>query len=149
MTDTTETLINAYIAAQPPSKGADLTSLRQLVRAEAPDARLWFLDGRDETGKRVTNPNIGYGQYTIAYADGSRREFYRIGLSANTAGISVYIMGREDKTFLAQTYGERLGKAAVTGYCIRFKRLADIDVGVLREAIADGLALGDMALGDG
>lgn len=41
-------------------------------------------------GKVVANPNIGYGVYPIAYADGSSRESYRIGLSANTTGISVY-----------------------------------------------------------
>ena len=51
--------------------------------------------------KSVSNPNIGYGSYTIKYADGTTREFYQIGLSANTTGISVYIMGIKDKTYLA------------------------------------------------
>ena len=61
--------------------------------AEFPDCRLWFNDGTNEAGKVVANPNIGYGVYTITYADGSSREFYRIGLSANTTGISVYVLG--------------------------------------------------------
>src|SRR6185295_17043189 len=99
---------------------------------------LWFLDGKDDKGKTVTNPNIGYGFYTIKYADGKTREFYQIGLSANTTGISVYILGLEDKTYLAKTYGKKLGKASVTGYCIKFKSLKDINTDVLADAIRYG-----------
>jgi hypothetical protein len=105
-----------------------------------PKARLWFLDGKDEKGKVVSNPNIGYGVRTIQYADGKSKEFYQIGISGNTTGISVYILGIEDKKYLAETYGKQLGKASVTGYCIKFKALKDIDIGVLHAAIKDGVA---------
>ena len=91
--------------------------------------------------KTVSNPNIGYGSYTIKYANGTSREFFQIGLSANTTGISVYILGLEDKTWLAQTYGTRLGKASVTGYCIKFKALKNINIDVLEAAVRDGAAL--------
>jgi hypothetical protein len=111
------------------------------VLAEFPERRLWFTDGTNSDGKVVANPNIGYGAYTITYANGSSREFYRIGLSANTAGISVYVLGLDDKTYLARTYGASIGKASVTGYCIRFAHLSDIDVEVLQAAIRYGMAL--------
>ena len=101
---------------------------------------MWFSDGTDESGKVVTNPNIGYGVRTITYADGSTREFYRIGLSANATGISVYVLGLDDKSHLARTYGGSIGKAKVTGYCIRFARLSVIDEDVLQSAIRDGMA---------
>jgi len=100
--------------------------------------KLWFLDGKDDKGKVVSNPNIGYGNYTMRLAGGKTREFYQIGLSANKTGISVYIMGIEDKTFLPKTYGKELGKASVTGYCIRFKTLDDINADVLEAAIRFG-----------
>ena len=103
-----------------------------------PSAKLWFLDGKNGEGKVVSNPNIGYGSYSIKYADGSTKEFYRVGLSANSTGISVYIMGIEDKKYLAETFGKQLGKASVTGYCIRFKILSDINVNVLESAIRFG-----------
>ena len=105
-----------------------------------PGAQLWFLDGKDETGKVVTNPNIGFGGYTMRYADGATRPFYQVGLSANTSGVSVFVMGIKDRKHLPAAYGDRIGKATVTGYCIRFKRLADIDLTVLEAAIRDGLA---------
>src|SRR5690606_20060201 len=97
------------------------------------------MDGTDEEGRTVSNPSVGYGLQTIRYANGRSKEFYRVGISGNTTGISVYILGLDDKKYLAQTYGKRLGKATVTGYCIKFKRLEDIDVEVLDEALQFGL----------
>jgi hypothetical protein len=110
-------------------------------RLTSAGCRLWFTDGRNTDGKVVANPNIGYGAYTIAYADGATREFYRVGLSANTAGISVYVLGLDDKTYLARTYGDSIGKASITGYCIKFRRLAVINVDALQAAIHYGMSV--------
>jgi hypothetical protein len=131
--------VEAYLASQPEPKQTDLRQLHALVLAEFPDAKLWFTDGTNEDGKVVANPNIGYGVYTITYADRSEREFYRIGLSANTTGISVYVLGLEDKTYLARTYGASIGRASITGYCIKFTRLSVINTDVLFAAIRHGM----------
>lgn len=127
--------IKNYITSQPEPKQKDMQELHRFIMKVMPACKLWFLDGKNSEGKTVSNPNIGYGSYTITYADGTTREFYQIGLSANTTGISVYILGIEDKKFLAETYGKKLGKASVTGYCIKFKTLKDINIDVLEEAI--------------
>ena len=132
--------IKTYITSQPEPKRSDMQELHRIILEVMPACKLWFLDGKDEKGKTVSNPNIGYGSYHIKYADGTTREFYQIGLSANKTGISVYILGIKDKTFLARTYGRKLGKASVTGYCIKFKALKDIDIDVLEAAIRDGIA---------
>jgi Domain of unknown function (DU1801) len=131
--------ITAYITSQPEPKRGEMQELHQHILQVLPKSKLWFLDGKDDKGKVVSNPNIGYGSYSIKYADGSSREFYQIGLSANTTGISVYIMGIKDKKYLADTYGKKLGKASVTGYCIKFKTLKDINIGILQEAILYGV----------
>ena len=131
--------ITEYIAAQPEPKRSEMQELHGIIVTLMPTSKLWFLDGRDEKGKIVSNPNIGYGSQTIKYANGNTKEFYQIGLSANTTGISVYIMGVVDKKYLAQTFGRELGKASVTGYCIKFKTLADIKVDVLGAAIQYGI----------
>ena len=131
--------IKNYITSQPELKRNDMQALHQLILQVMPKCKLWFLDGKDSKGKTVSNPNIGYGSYTIKYADGTTRGFYQIGLSANTSGISVYIMGLEDKTYLAKTYGKKLGKASVTGYCIKFKTLKDINTDILEAAIRYGV----------
>jgi len=136
---TVKTEIETYIASQPEPKRGDLRALHARILKAMPRCKLWFLDGRDAKGKTVSNPNIGYGVQTMTYAGGKTREFYQIGLSANTSGISVYIMGLDDKSYLARTWGKKLGKASVSGYCIKFKALKDIDVAVLEAAIRDGV----------
>jgi hypothetical protein len=137
---TTADQITAYFSTQPDAKRADLEALHKLILGLLPNGRLWFLDGKDETGKMVSNPNAGYGLQILKYAGGTTKEFYQIGFSANTSGISVYIMGLKDKEFLAKTYGKDIGKATVTGYCIKFKALKDIDQTVLKAAIKHGIA---------
>ncbi len=133
-----EAQIEEYIASQPEPKRSDMKALHELIAQESPGCRLWFLDGRNDEGRIVSNPNIGYGSYTITYAGGSTRDFYCIGLSSNTSGISVYVMGLADKTFLATTFGGAIGKASVSGYCIKFKSMKDIDVDVLLAAVRHG-----------
>jgi hypothetical protein len=133
-----EEQINKYINSQPEPKRSDMQELHRIILQVMPACKLWFLDGKDSENKTVSNPNIGYGLHTIEYADGTTREFYQIGLSANKTGISIYILGIKDRKYLAQTYGKDLGKASVTGYCIRFKTLKDINIEILEAAIRYG-----------
>ena len=136
----TEQQIETYLADQPEAKRAEMQTVHQRILGIAPQGKLWFLDGRNEQGKIVSNPNIGYGTLTIDYANGTSRDFYRLGLSANTTGISLYVMGLEDKNLLRERFGERLGKASVTGYCIKFRSLKDVDTATLEELIRFALA---------
>ncbi|PYS98008.1 MAG: hypothetical protein DMF63_18320 [Acidobacteria bacterium] len=130
--------IKNYIDSQPEPKRSDMEGLHRVIQEVMPGCKLWFLDGKNSEGKTVSNPNIGYGSRDHKYADGIVSEFYQIGLSANKTGISVYIMGIEDKKYLAETYGKDLGKASVTGYCIKFKTLKDINTDVFAAAIRFG-----------
>lgn len=130
--------IKTYIDSQPEPKRGEMQALHRRILKIKPKCKLWFSDGKNSEGKVVSNPNIGYGAYTMKYTDGSTREFYQVGLSGNTTGISVYIMGLEDKKYLAQTYGKELGKASVTGYCIKFKTINDINLETLEAAIRYG-----------
>jgi hypothetical protein len=131
--------IKDHIAAQPEPKRSDMQELHDIILGMMPDCKLWFLDGRDECGRTVSNPNIGYGVQIIKYADGKTKEFYQIGTSANTTGISVYIMGIKDKKYLAEKYGKKIGQASVTGYCIKFRTLRNIDVDTLVDAMRYGI----------
>ena len=133
--------IENYISSQPETKRADMQALHRIILQVMPACKLWFLDGKDSENKIVSNPNIGYGFYTMQYADGKTKGFYQIGMSANTTGISVYVLGIKDKKYLAEAYGKQLGKASVSGYCIKFKTLKDINIDVLKAAIQYGAEL--------
>jgi hypothetical protein len=131
--------IKEYVATQPEPKRSEMQQLHHIILALMPTCKLSFLDGKDEKGETVSNPNIGYGSQTIKYANGKTKDFYQIGMSANTTGISVYILGVNDKKYLTRTFGQKLGKANVTGYCIKFKTLTDIKIDVLKAAIQYGV----------
>ncbi|MDI1255489.1 MAG: DUF1801 domain-containing protein [Flavobacterium sp.] len=130
--------IKTYIASQPEPKSSDMEALHRIILEIKPSCKLWFLDGKNSDDKVVSNPNIGYGLYNIIYADGTTRAFYQIGMSANKTGISIYILGIDDKTYLSKTYSEIIGKASVTGYCVKFKTLKEINIEVLEAAIRYG-----------
>jgi hypothetical protein len=131
--------IQKYIAGQPEPKRSDMQASHRLILQVLPACKLWFLDGKNSDNKTVSNPSIGYGSHTIKYADGKTREFYQIGMSANKTGISVYILGIKDKAYLANTYGEKLGKATVSGYCIKFKTLTGVHVDMLQATMRYGV----------
>lgn len=131
----TEEQIRRYFAAQPEPKRSDMRELHRIILELMPQCKLWFVDGKDESGKIVSNPNVGYGTQTLTYAKGNSREFYRVGFCATTTGISVYILGIADRKYLAQTFAKDIGTAKVTGYCISFKTLGDVKVETLKAAI--------------
>src|SRR5258706_11690536 len=118
--------IKKYITSQAEPKRSDMQELHRFILQVLPGCKLWFLDGKNSENKTVSNPNIGYGFHKIKYADGKTREFFQIGISANKTGISVYILGVKDKTYLPQTYVKKIGTASVSGYCIKFKTLKEI-----------------------
>jgi hypothetical protein len=137
--------IKKYITSQPEPKRSDMQALHLLTLKALPAGKLWFFDGKNSKNQTIANPTIGYGFHTIEYANGTTREFFQIGLSANKTGISVYILGIKDKTYLARTYGKKLGKATVSGYCIRFKTLEDIKTDILEAAIRYGVEQGKLS----
>jgi hypothetical protein len=132
--------IEAHLAALPEPKCGDMQALHGMMLRLMPRCKLWFLDGRDDAGKIVSNPNVGYGTQTLRYANGRSKEFYQIGICATTTGISVYLLGLADKAYLTRTYGKAIGKAKVTGYCITFKSLRDISTETLEAAVVDAVA---------
>ncbi|PWT73115.1 MAG: hypothetical protein C5B59_14345 [Bacteroidetes bacterium] len=131
--------IKKFITSQPEPKRSDMQALHSLILQVLPKGKLWFYDGKNSENKTVSNPTIGYGLHTIKYANGTTREFFQIGLSPNKTGMSVYVLGIKDKKYLAQAYGKKIGKASVTGYCIRFKTLKDINIDILEAAMRYGV----------
>ena len=61
--------IKEYIDSQPEPKRSDMQALHHVILQIMPACKLWFLDGKNSENKTVSNPNIGYGLYTMKYAD--------------------------------------------------------------------------------
>ena len=133
--------IKELIKSQSEPKQSEMQELHNLILQLMPKCKQWYFDGKNEDGKQVAHPTIGYGEYTITYKDGTVRAFFRIGLLANPTGLAVHIMGLDDKKFLIDNYGKTIGKAKVGSYGISFKSIKDINVEILKEAIRYRVAL--------
>ena|ERR1044071_2465468 len=138
MSVTVQKQIEKYIDSQPEAKRDDMRELQRLALQVSPASKLWFFDGKNSENKTVANPTVGFGSHLMKYADGTTKEYFQIGISANTGGISIHILGIKDKTYLAKTFGKKLGKASVTGYCVKFKSLKDVNKDALEGVIRYG-----------
>jgi hypothetical protein len=51
--------IKNYLSNQTEPKQSELRVLHSMIMQVLPKCKLWFLDGKDDNGKTVSNPNIG------------------------------------------------------------------------------------------
>jgi len=91
------TQIKEYIKSQPEPKQSEMQELPMLILQLMPKYKQWYFNGKNEDDKQVSHPTIGYGNYTITYKYGGTKDFFRVGLLANPAGLAIHIMGLEDK----------------------------------------------------
>jgi hypothetical protein len=87
---------------------------------------------------RMWGPTIvGFGDYHYVYASGHEGDTCLTGFSPRKGNLVIYFMpGMERLTALLT----KLGKHKATKGCLYIKKLADVDLAVLREMIATALA---------
>jgi hypothetical protein len=91
-------------------------------------------------GTKLQSGIVGFGRYHYKYESGREGGALRTGFSSRAQNISVYIMpGYQD----LESELSRLGKHKTGKACLYIKRLSDIDIDVLEEIIAKGLAVMD------
>jgi hypothetical protein len=80
---------------------------------------------------------VGYGSYSYTYASGHSGKACLVGFAVRGKELVMYVIAEsaEQAGLLA-----RLGKHKMGKSCLYFKRLADIDVGVLEVLIAGSVA---------
>ena len=94
---------------------------------------------------RVTNEQpkmwgpsiVGFGSYAYKYDSGHSGEAALVGLAVRGKELVVYLIGDSpgQDELLARLGKHKMGKA-----CLYFKRLADLDVGVLETLVATSVA---------
>src|SRR5687768_8784780 len=116
----TMTSPDEFLARVDPAKRADVAALHALIRKTLPTYT-----------PAVYGAMLGYGAYHYRYASGREGESYRVAVSPNKSGISVYVNAVDVGGWLAEQASATLGKASVGKSCIRFKRLVDLDLAAL------------------
>lgn len=80
---------------------------------------------------------IGFGRYHYRYDSGHEGDMCRIGFSPRAANLVLYLAPYErDEALLARPGKHKLGKG-----CLYVNKLADVDMGVLAQLIADAWAI--------
>lgn len=75
---------------------------------------------------------VGFGQYHYRYASGREGDYFLTGFAVRKRDLTLYLMSgfSEFETLLANLGRHRLGKS-----CLYLRKLADIDMDVLRELV--------------
>ena len=87
---------------------------------------------------------IGYGNYHYKSKSGREGDWMIIGLAAQKNYISLYICAVENGEYLAEKHKEELPKASIGKSCIRFKKVEDLDLEVIKKLILKAEKLGGM-----
>jgi hypothetical protein len=123
-----------YLAQLPADRRAELKALHAAIRATAPRLKP-FLD----CGGTI----LGYGPYHYRYASGREGDSSIVGLSSRAQYISLYVCGHRGGKTIAEAAQSRLGKVSVGKVCIRFKKLADLNLPVAMELVREASTLLD------
>jgi len=106
-----------YLASLPEPRRADLTALHRAITRAVPKLKPVMVHGM-----------LGYGPYHYRYESGREGDSAVVALASQEQYISLYLMAVEDGVYLAEANRAQLGKVSVGKCCIRFKRLADLDL---------------------
>lgn len=126
-TQPTKTTLAAFLAGvADPARRADCATLAKLMqKITGEKAVIW--------GPSI----VGFGRYRYRYANGTEGDWPVVGFSPRKNDLTLYIMrGFDDADALLA----RLGKHKTSKACLYLKSLAGIDLGVLEELIARGVA---------
>ncbi len=81
---------------------------------------------------------VGFGAYHYRYASGHEGDCALIGFSPRKGQMALYFL---PGLVRFETYLKKLGKCKTGKACLYIKKLADVDVAVLREMIQVGVAM--------
>ena len=76
---------------------------------------------------------VGFGNYHYRYASGREGDFFETGFAPRKRALTLYVMAGFSQY---EALLGRLGKFTTGKSCLYVKRLADVDMGVLRELVA-------------
>ncbi|MCY3832585.1 MAG: DUF1801 domain-containing protein [Chloroflexi bacterium] len=80
---------------------------------------------------------VGFGSYHYRYASGREGDMLITGFAPRKQALTLYIMGGHERYAALMS---KLGKHRTGSSCVYINKLADVDLDVLRELIAESVA---------
>jgi len=121
-----------YIAKLDDVRRAEVSALDALIRKTAPKLEPFVHSGM-----------LAYGRWHYKYESGREGDWFLIGVASNKNYISLYICAGDKNGYIAEQYKDALPKANIGRACVRFKRLGDFDLVVLKKMIRQRIRAGE------
>jgi hypothetical protein len=67
--------IEAHLALLPSPKKEELCAPYELISEEMKSEPISFFDGKNENGKTIANPTIGFGETILQYTNGKKGKY--------------------------------------------------------------------------
>jgi hypothetical protein len=115
-----------YIAKLAEPRRSEVAKLHAFIRKTVP-----------KLAPVIQGGMIGYGPFHYRYASGREGDACRIGLASNKTAISLYACGADERGYVAERYKKKLPKANIGKSCVRFKKMADLDLAALKELLRE------------
>jgi len=125
-TKPTRQRVAAFIAAvEPAERRSDCRALVTMLKAIT------------KSSPTMWGPSIvGFGTYHYTYASGREGDFFLAGFSPRKQDLTIYVMAGFDRY---PSLMEKLGKYKTGKSCLYVKRLADIDLSVLKKLVTESV----------
>jgi hypothetical protein len=114
-----DSFLNGVADAQQREDACRILEIMKEITGEAP--RMW--------GPTM----VGFGEYHYVYASGHEGDTFLTGFSPRKGALTLYFMAGLEQRFATQL--KKLGKVKTSKGCLYIKKLADVDLAVLREMI--------------
>lgn len=115
-----------YIEMQIEPRKAQIKFLHEFIAKTVPKLKPHIMSGM-----------IGYGIYHYKSKSGREGDWMIVGLASQKNYISVYACAAADGKYIAEKYKKELPKASIGRSCIRFKKIEDIDLVVLKKILQE------------
>lgn len=115
-----------YIELLEEPRKSQIKKLHRLIRQTAPKLKPFIISGM-----------IGYGPYHYKYASGREGEWCTIALASQKNYISLYACAVNDNGYIAEQYKKELPKANIGKSYIRFKKVEDVDLEVIKKILKE------------
>lgn len=118
------TSIQEYLDHLPADRREIIESLDGFIKKTAPSLKPHFAYNM-----------LGYGSFPYKNSKGETVGWPTIALASQKNYISLYVCAVQDGKYVAEKHQNQLGRVNVGKSCIRFKKLADLDLDGLRKVI--------------
>lgn len=113
-----------YLAAVPAEHKKDILFLHKFIQKTVPSLKSHFASNM-----------LGYGSFKYTNYKKEVIDWPIVALANQKNYISLYVCAVEGSQYLAEKHAQELGKVSVGRNCIRFKKVADVNLKTLEQVI--------------